>query len=321
MPGLPAARRVAGTGRRREAGRVRRARRTGAGRCPGFGDPAAQIVVVGLAPAAHGANRTGRVFTGDRSGDWLFRALHRAGLANQAQSVSVDDGLAVVGRVDQCRRALRPAGQQADPDRARRLRSVPRPGARPPPSRESSCASVGSPSPRVCRHYAVRPRPTIRSRVAVEVPGGPTLLCSYHPSQQNTFTGKLTEPMLDDVMRRRRRTREPPVGRRTYRRCMAFRPYLIEEITRDCVAGALTRQRGDSPPRIARGHRRGCCGNGCCGTGACHGVQRVHRPTDRHRQWLDSSARGSRGDHLPRDRGRPDRRVSPAPKRPRAPCS
>ena len=167
---------------------------------PGFGDPAAQIVVVGLAPAAHGANRTGRVFTGDRSGDWLFRALHRAGLANRAQSVSVDDGLQLSGVW------ISAAVRCAPPDN------------KPTLTERDACApflvrELDLLEPRVvvclggfafaalCRHYAVRPRPRFGHRVAVEVPGGPTLLCSYHPSQQNTFTGKLTEPMLDDVMR------------------------------------------------------------------------------------------------------------------------
>jgi uracil-DNA glycosylase family 4 len=168
---------------------------------PGFGDPAAQIVIVGLAPAAHGANRTGRVFTGDRSGDWLFRALHRAGLASQAHSVSADDGLRLY-----------------DTWISAPVRCAP-PDNKPTPAERDACASFLSReltllAPTVvvclgafgyaaaCRHYGVRPRPAFGHGVEVAVDGGPTLECSYHPSQQNTFTGKLTEAMLDAVIRR-----------------------------------------------------------------------------------------------------------------------
>jgi uracil-DNA glycosylase family 4 len=168
---------------------------------PGFGDPAAQIVIVGLAPAAHGANRTGRVFTGDRSGDWLFRALHRAGLASQPHSVSADDGLRLYNTW------ISAPVRCAPPDN------------KPTPAERDACAPFLSReltllAPTVvvclgafgyaaaCRHYGVRPRPAFGHGVEVAVDGGPTLLCSYHPSQQNTFTGKLTEAMLDAVIRR-----------------------------------------------------------------------------------------------------------------------
>jgi uracil-DNA glycosylase family 4 len=168
---------------------------------PGFGDPAARIVVIGLAPAAHGANRTGRVFTGDRSGEWLFRALQRAGLANQPTSTRVDDGL-----------RLRGTWVTAP------VKCAP-PGNRPLPAERDACArflarelAVLEPTVVVClgafgfdaacRHYEVRPRPRFGHGVEVAVAEGPVLLCSFHPSQQNTFTGRLTEPMLDAVFRR-----------------------------------------------------------------------------------------------------------------------
>jgi uracil-DNA glycosylase family 4 len=167
---------------------------------PGFGDPDARLLILGLAPAAHGANRTGRVFTGDRSGDWLFRAMFRAGLANQPTSTDAADGLrlhdAWVTAPVKC----------APPDNA------------PTPGERDTCAAfltrelaLLDPRVVVClgafgyavasRHFDVRPRP--RFGHGVEVPtGGPTLLCSFHPSQQNTFTGRLTEEMLDAVFRR-----------------------------------------------------------------------------------------------------------------------
>jgi uracil-DNA glycosylase family 4 len=168
---------------------------------PGFGDPEARIVVLGLAPAAHGANRTGRLFTGDRSGDWLFRAMFRAGLANQPTSTHAGDGL----RLDN---AWVTAPVKCAP-----------PENRPLPAERDACApfldrELDALRPAVvvclgafgfaaaCRHYRVRPRPRFGHGVEVEVPGGPVLLGSFHPSQQNTFTGRLTEPMLDAVFLR-----------------------------------------------------------------------------------------------------------------------
>ncbi len=169
---------------------------------PGFGDPRARIVVLGLAPAAHGANRTGRVFTGDRSGDWLFRAMFRAGLANQPSSVAADDGLALTD-------AWVTAAVKCAP-----------PGNAPSPAERDACEPFlerefhALTEVRVvvclgqfgyqaaCAHFGVRPRPTFGHGVEVGVDGGPVLLCSYHPSQQNTFTKRLTEAMLDDVFAR-----------------------------------------------------------------------------------------------------------------------
>ena len=166
---------------------------------PGFGDPKARIVVLGLAPAAHGANRTGRVFTGDRSGDWLFRAMHRAGLANQPESVSLDDGLQLIG-------AWVTAAVRCAP-----------PANKPLPAERDACAPFlrrefellsrvevvvclgGFGYDAACRHFGVRPRPRFGHGVVVPLDDGPTLVCSFHPSQQNTFTGRLTEQMLDDV--------------------------------------------------------------------------------------------------------------------------
>jgi uracil-DNA glycosylase family 4 len=171
---------------------------------PGFGDPAAAVWVLGLAPAAHGANRTGRVFTGDRSGDWLFRALHRAGLANQPTSVAADDGLALTGVwVSAAVRCAPPANKPlpAERDACRgflererlllaRVRVVVCLGA------FALDAAAGL--------WGLRPRPRFGHLAEVAVPDGPTLVCSFHPSQQNTFTGRLTEPMFDAVFHRAR---------------------------------------------------------------------------------------------------------------------
>ena len=165
---------------------------------PGFGDPSARVVVVGLAPAAHGANRTGRMFTGDRSGDWLYGALHRAGLANQPTSDESRRRPAPDRRVHHRCGALRAARRTS-----RRSRSATRAGR----TSQRELALLANASVFValgafayealCRVLGVRPRPKFGHGVEVALDGGRTILCSFHPSQQNTFTGKLTRDMLD----------------------------------------------------------------------------------------------------------------------------
>ena len=173
---------------------------------PGFGDAAAGILVIGLAPAAHGGNRTGRIFTGDRSGDFLFGSLHRCGLANRPTSVSRDDGLRLIG-------AYLSAVNRCAP-----------PGNRPTPAERDAClpylereiaaldglrvivalgafAWDGALQALAALGHGMRPRP--RFGHAAEVSIGPyALVGSYHPSQQNTFTGTLTPSMLDAVFER-----------------------------------------------------------------------------------------------------------------------
>ncbi len=169
---------------------------------PGFGDPAAKILVLGLAPAAHGANRTGRVFTGDRSGDWLYRAMFRAGLANQPTSVSADDGLKLQGAWVTAVVKCAPPDNKPLPDE--------RVNCRPFLQRElGSLAQVrvvvclgAFAFSAACDEFAVRPRPKFGHGALCVADNGLTLLCSFHPSQQNTFTGRLTEAMLDDVFTR-----------------------------------------------------------------------------------------------------------------------
>lgn len=169
---------------------------------PGFGDPQASIIVLGLAPAAHGANRTGRVFTGDRSGDWLFRAIHRAGLANQPTSVHVDDGLTLTDVWVTAAVRCAPPGNK--PDVTERDR------CRPFLQREVSLlrrarvvVCLGNFAyEAACTEFGIRPRPKFGHLVEVATPNGLTLICSFHPSQQNTFTRRLTEPMLDAVFTR-----------------------------------------------------------------------------------------------------------------------
>jgi uracil-DNA glycosylase family 4 len=169
---------------------------------PGFGDPAARILVLGLAPAAHGGNRTGRVFTGDRSGDFLYRSMHRAGLANQATSVSVDDGLRLADVwVTASVKCAPPANRPTPVERDTCAPFLEREFALLADIRVVVCLGAFG-YEAACRHFALARRPKFGHGVEVPIAGGPTLLCSFHPSQQNTFTGRLTEPMLDAVFAR-----------------------------------------------------------------------------------------------------------------------
>ena len=177
---------------------------------PGFGDANARVVIVGLAPAAHGANRTGRMFTGDRSGEWLFRALHRTGFANQPTAEHRGDGLVLRDVfVTSAVHCAPPQNVPTSDERARCLdwtlgevRSL--------PSVEVVVALGGLGYDAVLRMadplgwQRPRPKPRFGHGVEFELGDGPSLLCSYHPSQQNTFTKRLTQEMLDAVFERAR---------------------------------------------------------------------------------------------------------------------
>jgi len=174
---------------------------------PGFGDPQARILIVGLAPAAHGGNRTGRIFTGDRSGDFLFAALHRFGLANQPRSIARDDGLRLLGAYVAAVNRCAPPGNRPTPEErdncvpylAReisaldRLRVLVCLGSFAWDGALRAVALVG--------HAIPRPRPKFGHRAEADV-GPYRLLGCFHTSQQNTFTGKLSSEMMEDVFRR-----------------------------------------------------------------------------------------------------------------------
>jgi uracil-DNA glycosylase family 4 len=174
---------------------------------PGFGDPAARILIVGLAPGAHGSNRTGRPFTGDRSGEWLYRSLHRAGLASQAESIDREDGMRLSDTYITAVVRCAPPANKPKTEEWKNCRSY----------LEREIEILAGLSTIICLGgYAYQrvlrilrdaghpvPSPMPRFGHGVELSAGPfSVLASYHPSQQNTFTGKLTEPMLDGIWER-----------------------------------------------------------------------------------------------------------------------
>ena len=180
---------------------------------PGFGDQDASIVVVGLAPAAHGANRTGRLFTGDRSGEWLFAAMHRAGLANQPESVGPGDGLRLRGAwVTAINRCAPPDNKPTPAERDECLPYLVRElellrSARVLVALGSYGWDGALRALRAAGSEVPRPKPRFGHGSEAQVGAGErlaaiTLLGCFHPSQQNTFTGKLTEPMIDAVFAR-----------------------------------------------------------------------------------------------------------------------
>ena len=176
---------------------------------PGFGDLEARVAVVGLAPAAHGANRTGRMFTGDRSGDWLYRAMWRSGFASQAESTSREDGLIVTGAwVTAPVRCAPPVNR---PSVAERDACAPWFDRELDLLEPSVLIALGEFAYRSIWRYLgdrgfelPRPRPKFAHGLEVAISKGPVVLASFHVSQQNTFTGRLTEDMLDAVFTRAR---------------------------------------------------------------------------------------------------------------------
>lgn len=169
---------------------------------PGFGDHSARLAVVGLAPAAHGGNRTGRMFTGDRSGDFLWAALWRAGLANRPVSTGRGDGLVAMGVwVTAVVRCAPPGNQPTASERdncsgylQRELALLPR--------LRVLLALGGFAYAACCGLFGARRAPRFGHGVELQLPDGRWLVCSYHPSQQNTFTGRLSESMLDAAVQR-----------------------------------------------------------------------------------------------------------------------
>ena len=169
---------------------------------PGWGDSQARIVVVGLAPGAHGANRTGRMFTGDQSGRWLYRALWRAGWASQEASVGREDGLRLTNVWITAPVKCAPPDNRPTPQERDRCGDFFQKELRFLTSARVYLALGGFGFEAVTRFFGLRPKPQFRHGVEVGLPDGKWLMGSYHVSQQNTFTGRLTERMLDGVMQK-----------------------------------------------------------------------------------------------------------------------
>ncbi|WXB20212.1 uracil-DNA glycosylase [Pendulispora albinea] len=173
---------------------------------PGFGDPDARIVLVGLAPAAHGANRTGRMFTGDRSGDFLFAALHRAGLANQPTSVSRDDGLSLSNVFIVATVRCAPPDNQPSPEEIVQCQRFLDEELALLRNRRVLVALGAIGWDATLRHFerqgfaVPRPRPKFGHGARAQIEGAPLLLGSFHVSQQNTQTGRLTANMFDALV-------------------------------------------------------------------------------------------------------------------------
>jgi len=165
---------------------------------PNFGDPQADRLIVGLAPAAHGANRTGRMFTGDRSGEWLFRALHRAGVANQGYGEDPQDGLSLAGVLITATCHCAPPDNRPNPDEITQCRGHLGATLALRPWRAYLCLG-GLAWTQLHRTLSIT-APRFGHGAEHELANGAVIVGSYHPSQQNTFTGRLTEPMLDSVM-------------------------------------------------------------------------------------------------------------------------
>ncbi len=183
---------------------------------PGFGDPRARVVVIGLAPAAHGGNRTGRVFTGDRSGDFLFPVLHETGFANQAVSTHAGDGLRLIDAyVCAVNRCAPPDNRPTPVERDNCLPFLERELTALDGARVLVCLGAyawdGALRALLAHGYEARPRPRFAHRAEVSV-GPYTMLGTFHPSQQNTFTGRLTRDMFVEVFRRARALAEEPVA-------------------------------------------------------------------------------------------------------------
>jgi uracil-DNA glycosylase family 4 len=171
----------------------------------GFGDTAARLHILGLAPAAHGANRTGRIFTGDRSGEWLYRALHKAGFANQPQSIRRDDGLKLMDCWISCVVRCAPPDNKPSPSEITRCSSYIKSELELLKQTQVYLAlgqiALNASWPHLVARYQIqkKSKPKFAHCGKMELAPGIYLLMSYHPSQQNTFTGRLTEPMFDRV--------------------------------------------------------------------------------------------------------------------------